>query len=668
MDPQLSLLKSRLRHWTPGEDGTYYACCPAHNDSHPSLAIKHNPETGNVLMWCWSHECSGLSILNSIGCKFEGPTIKADRPGPELSAEDKEPVELKTASVFDWPVTQTYIYTDGEGNEVLKVQRRDTPEGLEPRRKVFFQYTQDPAGRWVPKVLPGAKIPPYNLDHIKQSGDAPIYVVEGEKAADALIAKGMVATTNPGGANRWNKIDKSYAQVFNNRHIVILPDADGPGREHAVQVALALEEAGAASVKVVDLYSGITNKKDVYDYLQEGGTPSKLIAKVLETPQFRQDPKSNLFTLPSGSEFVCLAHPSLALKGRDFLVPKVMMTGALTLLAGKGSAGKSSLCGHLAACISQGRPAFRLHPENDYMGRVPKGNVIWVSKEEGPETELAARLVSEGACLERIFVLKQGSLNLDAQDEVDQLLTKRRPLLIILDPLTSYIGGDENSNKGVRATLENLLQSIHRHGLPTVILGLVHLNKTGKDEEADVNKLLGSVGLPNLSRSTLIVRKNKDNTRAVAIAKANFRSREDELHFGIASLTEAEAFRVIEASGMTVAADKRKIAASMCRVECHGWFEPSTEKDSKNEKRAIVKEIQAALKDEPGGLDEDAIAASMGATVGQVNNVLWAMKREGLVDKRTVLDESSGVATILWFVKGVKPPASASSVESDGVW
>lgn len=649
VEPQIELLKSRLKHWTQRDEKNAYAICPVHGDHNPSLLITKG-ESGKILLHCCSHECSSTAILKTIGCQWVGSEVKAVGPGPVLLAEDKEPVDLRLTDILSWKVVATYTYTDGQGNEVLKVERRESD--TEPRRKGFFQLTKDPLDRWVMRVIEGTQLPPYNLDAIVANKTDPIYIVEGEKAADALIKKGLLATTNPGGAGRWSRIAPQYRAIFNNRHCIILPDADTPGRQHATDVALDLESHTAASIKVVELYPGENSKKDAFDYLQKGSVAS-LTNLVRHAPVWRMDPATTGFDLPGGAQFVSLAHPSISLRGREYLVPGVVMSGSLCLIAGKGSAGKSSLCGHLAAAVSNGLPAFGLDPASDYLGKVPKGNVIWVSKEEGPETELAARLVSEGASLERIFILKEGSLNLDNQDEVDRLLTSRRPLVIILDPLTSYIGGDENSNKGVRATLENFLQAIHRNGLQTVILGLVHMNKSGKDDEADVNKVLGSVGLPNLSRSTLMVRKNQDGSRELAIAKANFRAREDNLLFGIVPLEESEGFKVIEDSGMTVATDKRQVVKSMCRVVIQNWVRPESSKERSKEAKCYREQILKVIEEDPGQTAE-AVAELLSANESSVRQACWQLKEEG---KLKVSASLSGDGQRIWSWYVVKTQA-----------
>src|SRR5689334_11334326 len=67
---------------------------------------------------------------------------------------------------------------------------------------------------------------------------AVVFVVEGEKDVETLRSYGFVATTNAGGASAaWLE---SYTQLLRHREIIIIPDADLPGRERAKRIARAL--------------------------------------------------------------------------------------------------------------------------------------------------------------------------------------------------------------------------------------------------------------------------------------------------------------------------------------------------------------------------------------------------------------------------------------------
>lgn len=61
----LGLIISQLSKVKPNGRGQYIACCPSHNDKHPSLAIRHTDD-GKILLKCFSG-CSAHEIVNSIG-------------------------------------------------------------------------------------------------------------------------------------------------------------------------------------------------------------------------------------------------------------------------------------------------------------------------------------------------------------------------------------------------------------------------------------------------------------------------------------------------------------------------------------------------------------------------------------------------------------------------
>ena len=105
---------------------------------------------------------------------------------------------------------------------------------------------------------------PYRLPQLIEAVGAgrTIYVAEGEKDVQALVAAGMAATCNPGGAGKWRP---EYSQHFAGAEVVVVADADEPGRKHAQDVARQLT-AVAGSVSVVEPAAG----KDAADHLAAG--------------------------------------------------------------------------------------------------------------------------------------------------------------------------------------------------------------------------------------------------------------------------------------------------------------------------------------------------------------------------------------------------------------
>ena len=91
------------------------------------------------------------------------------------------------------------------------------------------------------------------------------------------------ATTNPGGAGKWRD---EYSECFSGADVVVIPDNDDAGRNHAAQVAHSLTGI-AARVRVLDLavhWPGCPSKCDVSDLLDTGQTREQLDALIDRAP------------------------------------------------------------------------------------------------------------------------------------------------------------------------------------------------------------------------------------------------------------------------------------------------------------------------------------------------------------------------------------------------
>jgi putative DNA primase/helicase len=90
---------------------------------------------------------------------------------------------------------------------------------------------------------------------------------------------GIVATTNPQGAGKWRQ---EYNASLAGKRVVIFPDNDEPGEQHALQVARSLLPV-ATGVKIVRL-PDLPPKGDVSDWLEAGHSKDDLFALVTAAP------------------------------------------------------------------------------------------------------------------------------------------------------------------------------------------------------------------------------------------------------------------------------------------------------------------------------------------------------------------------------------------------
>src|SRR5262249_51783926 len=113
-------------------------------------------------------------------------------------------------------IDKRYQYRDAESQIVFEVVRYKDPRKFSQRR---------PAGSGEDEWnLKGVERVPYTLPALIAADPAqPIWVTEGEKDADNLIARGLLATCNPWGVGKWRP---RYAEALRGHPIVILPHND----------------------------------------------------------------------------------------------------------------------------------------------------------------------------------------------------------------------------------------------------------------------------------------------------------------------------------------------------------------------------------------------------------------------------------------------------------
>jgi len=102
-----------------------------------------------------------------------------------------------------------------------------------------------------------------------------VCICEGEKDADNVFTVGLCGTTAPQGAGKWGKLCKDHRihEPLKGKTVYVLPDNDGPGRNHAHEIAKSLH-GFASSVKILDLKSiwpTLSPKGDVSDFIEAHG-------------------------------------------------------------------------------------------------------------------------------------------------------------------------------------------------------------------------------------------------------------------------------------------------------------------------------------------------------------------------------------------------------------
>jgi hypothetical protein len=231
--------------------GGYSAKCPAHDDRVASLTATEGHD-GRALVKCHAGD----------GCSFAAIAGALDLPESSFFPPKKKNTTKS--------IVATYDYADERGELLFQVVRYSP--------KAFKQRRPDGRGGWKWN-LEGVKRVLYGLPHVLSTAEVggTVYVVEGEKDADAVVRAGGCATTNPGGAGKWRD---SYAQYLRGaERVVVIADADDKGREHARQVAASVRPH-VDDVTTVEPRVG----KDVADHLAAGHSLNELVP-VADEPQ-----------------------------------------------------------------------------------------------------------------------------------------------------------------------------------------------------------------------------------------------------------------------------------------------------------------------------------------------------------------------------------------------
>lgn len=194
--------------------------------------------------------------------------------------------------------------------------------------------------------------------------------------------------------------------------------------------------------------------------------------------------------------------------------------GSLSLIGGREGIGKTILAYQLAADLTRGKmPGTFID--------TPRA-VIVAATEDSWEHTIVPRLMCAGADLDMVYRIDvtvnekpYGTLSLPADNaELGQLVETTTTSLIILDPLMSRISGklDTHKDAEVRQALEPLAALSDTH--KCVVLGLIHVNKSGKGDALD--RIMGSRAFAATARSVLFVMKDpEDPTKRLTNTEKN---------------------------------------------------------------------------------------------------------------------------------------------------
>ena len=423
-------------------------------------------------------------------------------------------------------IVAEYHYTDAVGELVYKV--------LRDVRKNFNQCRPDPnnPGKWIWN-LQYVKRVPYGLPMLLDESRCNVYIVEGEKDADNLNQlfydcgkSSCVATTSAGGSNSASKWP-GFIDEYNlaDRRVFVVPDNDAPGLTFGRAICKAFRNADCNSVKMVSL-----PVKDISDLIElrrsEGKQPDEIFQEIetlcqqaepvtdatvtqwnadANTPKANTDDKDNIITRPR-----LINMSKVEAKPIDWLWPNKFIRGAMSLISGQQSIGKSSFLRYMTAVLTNGWNWCDGTP-------APKCSVLFFKGEDDVASVCKPQLAAQGADLSKVCVLDvietlQGGEITDEMevtvkdiDYIKQAIIETGeetglPVgMVVLDPFSDYLGNiKEDKNAEVRKGTLLLRRLCNEMNIS--LIGVEHHTKS-LPAGAAMNQVMGSAAKTTMARA-----------------------------------------------------------------------------------------------------------------------------------------------------------------------
>ncbi len=353
-------------------------------------------------------------------------------------------------------LTCSWNYYDENNRLIVIVYRYDPP--LE--KKQFKPFDVKKQRFKEPEIRPL-----YNIPGILRSDK--VVLVEGGKCAEALIEKGITATTAMFGANA--PIDRTDWTPLKGKHIIIWPDNDEAGNKYAKNAEKKLLELGVASLAALrvppdklrswDAADAVQENIDIFDFIEKNSR--KIIIK---SPL-------DIFSW-SVERFVG------PVPKQRFLVEGLFPLGVTSILAAMGDTGKGMLLLDLALKV-----ASSIDQVCGFGPPVTEHGSVVVFSAEDDTNEIHRRLERlDPKCerlkyKDRLFIVplpniggsftilknvrgKVVEISPEFESIMKQLSRIKDLKLIIFDPLASFIHADLNADPAVGDYLMCLLSDL----------------------------------------------------------------------------------------------------------------------------------------------------------------------------------------------------------------
>ena len=216
----------------------------------------------------------------------------------------------------------------------------------------------------------------------------------------------------------------------------------------------------------------------------------------------------------NNTEIICLQ--DVEVEAIEWLWYPYIPFGKLTIMQGDPGCGKTMAALTLAALLSTGSPLPFTEERREPM------TVIYQTSEDGIGDTIKPRLITAGADCTKIKIINEEKNALYFDDSrIERAIVQEQARLLILDPLSAYVGKDVSLNQAVE--VRNAFRCLYGVAQRTkcAILIIAHMNKSAG--ASALYRTNGSIDVAGAVRSILAVTKYKKSPtqRVIVPVKSN---------------------------------------------------------------------------------------------------------------------------------------------------
>lgn len=247
-------------------------CVNEHEDSNPSFNVR--VVNNKLLFKCFSScdQQEALQALIDNGWWKQSDDGEWDTAYEDMARANGIGLAEDGPNYWenDMAATHNYLYKDAAGAPVAIHLRWDKPDG---GKSMSWKLPTEGAGHGL-NGLKMEDIPLYGLELLLNQPEAPVFFVEGEKAAEACWEQGLVAVTNAGGSGQ--KKFGSTLDPLMGRKVYLWADNDAVGRKFMLNMKSELRKITS---DVHEIHVNVPYKGDAYDYFAADGDIDGLLKR-----------------------------------------------------------------------------------------------------------------------------------------------------------------------------------------------------------------------------------------------------------------------------------------------------------------------------------------------------------------------------------------------------